>query len=250
MRREFEIHREKSGSKGSGSSLWRSTIYRGVVLTFIALMLLPSVSTQAQELKELLEKVRQTYSDANRLHIKMHVKVYEGTGQDAEKLLDQVADIKKQATNYHYSFGEIRLLMNTQYQVVVDELSKKIMVASRDPSTEEQLADPFQMNLDSIFRLYDNPVLESSEDDMRTYRLDQSEGPISSVKLTLNTRAYTLKELSYTYRGGQYAVIEFLVFDIQPKFDAGEFQESKYVQLRAGTWHPATRLPGYEVIMN
>lgn len=161
------------------------------------------------------------------VHVMMDIRVFESK-ESTEPYFDEQAIVKKDNNNYFYRFSGLEMLMNEKYLVMVNEKQRHITCTRRDEKSEAELADPISANLDSLLNFFGTPEFIGIEQDVEHYTLTRKEGLIVGIELYINTVSNTLKRLDYQYDEGQFAIINFTLFDRKPVFKSEEFKEQKY----------------------
>jgi hypothetical protein len=203
-------------------------------------------SGQAQHLRASLARMQKMYSQSERLHIVMRIEAFENASAK-EPHYRQEADIKKEGGNYHYLFGTTEMLLNKRLMVMVDKAARTLMYQPRGTKAETQAFGPGAMNMDSLFRFYEDPQYLGRKGAADQYRVMQKKGPVDAIELDIHSASGLLTRLQYHYRKGPVVVIHFLVFDCAPQFKSGQFDENKYVVAEAGKVKAAAPFRNYHV---
>jgi hypothetical protein len=201
---------------------------------------------QAQHLRASLAQMQKMYSQSDRLHIVMRIEAFENASVKKPHY-QQEADIKKEGSNYHYLFGTTEMLLNGRLMVMVDKAARTLMYQQRGTKAETQAFGPGAMNLDSLFRFYEDPQYLGRKGAADQYRVIQKKGPVDEIELDIHSTSGLLTRMQYHYRKGPVVVIHFLVFDPKPQFEAGQFDESKYVVAEAGKFKAAAPFRNYHL---
>jgi outer membrane lipoprotein-sorting protein len=194
---------------------------------FFAALLVPG-TLQAQDFKQLVKEMRQTYAESKSLQIVMDIAVYD-SAQSVEPYFKHTIDIKREGTNYWYQFGENEMLMNDNYLIMLDRQSRQISCSKRSLEAEKEMQKAFKFDLDSILTLYDDPQYLGKVGNTEHYLVFEKQGPIEKIHFFVDKANYDLKRIEYKYREGQYVTINFLVFNRDPDFEDGTFSESQYI---------------------
>jgi len=219
-----------------------------IYLITVALSFLAG-ATQAQTLKERIAAMQNEYVTLRDVHIRMTVQVFE-SDDSKTPFYQNKGEIKRRDLYYEYQLGNMSMLMNHDYLIVVNGDSREIVCSRRSLDEESKMyADPFKANMDSILNLYTTPVLVDKQGAVEHYRLDQKIGPVNRIELFIDDQKNVLRKMIYNYRTGQHAVIEFSVFDKAPQFDADTFREGKYIQWTNGKVIPAEAYKAFHVAM-
>lgn len=207
------------------------------------------LQTKAQDFKQALLNMRQQYEASENMHIEMQVTVFDDSTA-SDPFFQKKAMIKRQNDSYYQVFDNMEMLMNAKAIIVVNKEAKTIVCNPRNLAAEEQVKDPFQLNLDSIMNFYEAPKLLSSEAGVDRYSVRQKQGPIGKVELAIDTERNQLLKLAYYYVQGQYVEIDFLVFDNQVQFPENTFSETKYFSWREDQLKASSAYKGYQILNN
>lgn len=205
--------------------------------------------TKAQDFKQALLNMRQEYEASENMHIEMQVTAFDDTTA-TNPFFQQKAIVKRQNDSYHQVFGDMEMMINAKAIIVVNKEAKTIICNPRNLTAEDEIKDPFQLNLDSIMNFYEEPKLLSSEAGVDRYSIRQKQGPIGKVELAIDTERNRLLKLAYHYVQGQYVVIDFLVFDNRVQFPKNTFSETKYLSLGEDQLKASSKYKGYQILNN
>jgi hypothetical protein len=203
---------------------------------------------RAQDFKQALFGMREKYKGLEKVRIVMHVRVAEEGSASA--FYDEMVEIIKDRHHYLYRFGGQDMLMNEHYMVMVDRSSREIVCSQRDLKSEALFLpkDPFQANLDSLFSFYGQPQYMGRKEQTDHYRLPLKSGEVTGIDLFIDTGSNLFRKVQYQYRDGQVAVIDFNVFDVNPVFEAGLFDERQYVTVSGTDVKPSKNFQNYHVV--
>ncbi|TRX58731.1 hypothetical protein FNH22_12705 [Fulvivirga sp. M361] len=219
------------------------TIKYGLLLTLMW-GLLP---LSAQDLMSALMNMRKEYEEASSLHVVMQVSVYDDT-VSRQPHLSAKGEVRKENDNYRYAFGGMEMLMNERYILVVDAESRTIACQYRHPQAESDFHKSLPFSMDSILSFYEEPVYLGRQQAVDHYSVIQKLGPVGKIDLWINTEANKLHKMAYLYQEGQYVEIAFNVFDNDPTFGAGTFDEKSYVIKDDSGFRPSSGFNGYLVL--
>lgn len=229
---------------------------RIVNILFSALVLLVAVCINRQhacaqdatpDFKQVVAEMRKQYEQVNKVHIVMHVQVFENATAKSPFYNEKV-EVQKDNKNYRYHFGEQDMLMNEKYLVIVDRAAREIVCSKRDLKAEAlYTSDPYSANLDSLFSFYGTPVYKGKEGQQDHFSLLLKKGEVSSVEMFINTSSRLITRIEYYYRDKQHAVIDFTEFNTSPQFDASTFDEQAYVSISKGSIKPSKNFAKYHV---
>lgn len=219
------------------------------ILGFIMLFMLTATSIHAQDFKKTLEALRDGYENADRLHIVMKIQVFADSAA-ATPFYNETSDIKKEGKNYRYNFGNNEMLMNENYTVVVDHNTKEIVCSKRDVKGETEFfgKDPLKMNMDSLMNLYGKPQFIEKVNAIEHYRVFQKVGDVRRMDVKINVVENTFSSIAYQYKEGYRVKIDFDVFNKQPDFKPGTFDEAVYMRFVKGKLTASSVYPQYYVV--
>lgn len=213
----------------------------------LLLFALPVHVLTAQDLRQALLKMRGVYEQSDKFHIVMKVQAFENE-QTTTPYYNEKAEVKREGDKYLSRFSGNDMLMNERYFVMVDKGAREIVCNPRSLKAErETFKDLFKLSLDSILSLYNEPRYLGRDNELDRYEIKQKKGPIGMIGLTINSRTSILTELTYHYRDKQYVTITFELFDTQPVFLAGTFDEGQYIAKTKGKTMPAPAFRKYTV---
>ncbi len=203
-------------------------------------MLALSVNLHSQELEEVLVKIKDSYKNTTKLHLKMTMQAYSKLTDEVvfEKKVELKQEGKKSWTNVEFS----KMIVNDNYKVVVIPATGTIDVYPV-VDIEDNDAQKMKMlsNIDSIFTLYDGYEYKGKQEGMHQYRLRQKQGAVEWVSLFLNDAQTKLKRVDYEYREGEgdadlRVQIDYLVLDVNPVFSSKTFNETQWCRKVNGKW--------------
>ena len=223
--------------------------YEKIVMVTVACVIVLCFQAAAQDFKEAIGKMRQDYAKLEKLHVVMTIKAFEDS-LSTQPFYSERADVKKDGKNYAYHFGNIQMLMNMKYLIVVDQNAHEIVVSRRDVKSEENFLgkDPLKMNMDSLFNLNSEPHYLGKINAVQRYKITQKKGPIKQVDMQIRTSDNVLHSIAYLYKDGQYVKITFEVFEKQPEFKANTFDESVYITRAKGKLSASQNYIRYNVL--
>jgi outer membrane lipoprotein-sorting protein len=200
----------------------------------------------AQDLKETLWAMRSALKNVDQMHIVMHISVFENKDKQKQVYSDRV-EINRDHLQCFYRYNSSEFLMNDRYTVMVDKTEQEIIWT---PTTEER-KNHFDkkelLDMDSILSLYDNPEFISREKDTDHFKINQKDGAIKQIDLSVNNASHLLQRMEYLYANGQLVLIEFEKFDLKPVFELNLFNETKYLQIKGQKATPAQQYKYYRV---
>lgn len=211
------------------------------------LLLFGGKELAAQDFRQALLEMRKEYAQAEQLHIRMEVQVFEQ--KDAsDPLYQQEVDIRKNGQHYLYKFGSNEMLLNDRFQLMVDKNTKEISWTKRTLQEEAALEGMMKFDLDSILSFYSVPEYVGGDADSDHYRIVQKEGLVGQIDLFLNKQTKMLSKMEYQYQGGQFISVQFKAFNTQAVFPEGTFDEASYIRREKGQIKGAGEYRGYNVL--
>jgi hypothetical protein len=201
----------------------------------------------AQNFKDRIVKVSETYNAAKNFHLTMTVRIAESETSRAF-YFDEKADIKKQGDFYAYTFGPNHLLMNARYLVVADMEEQQILCAPRTMAQEKEfLSKTMQYNFDSLLSVMGESVFVGKKGQLEHFRVKHKDEEILQTDFYIDPVANLLRKLEYRYTEGQYMVVEFHHFNASPVFDKSTFSERRYFYIEKGEYKPSAAFRGFIV---
>jgi hypothetical protein len=205
-----------------------------------------ALCASAQDPQKVLEDLRHNYQHADPVHAEMIIRAY----SDANKVqpyYEEQAEVKRSGKNYWYRFGQIEMLMNEKYLLMVERESRQIVCSKRDIKAEEKMSKQMQFNTDSLLAFLDKPVFIGTANGIHQYRVTPREGDVRQIDLYVNAKKSTLHMLTYQYQDANYVTIAFPRFDSPATFSPDDFDEKRYVEVTKTSIHPAKAFGGFEV---
>jgi hypothetical protein len=212
-----------------------------------AIMLFVAPALCAQDFKQALLKMQKEYGAAGRMHIIMVIKAFEKKSASVP-FYDQKAEIKKDDQNYFYQLGINDMLLNEKYLLMIDHSAKQITCNKNNLKAMGGFKDPFKMNLDSLLSAYGKSSYAGKVEDMEHYRIVHSKGIIKQTDMYFSSQTNLLSKIEYSYQSNQWVVIDFELFNNQPEFPLGTFDEARYMTFVNGKPKAAKDYQQYEVI--
>jgi len=224
----------------------RQTYFHTSILAFCIFFTL-NAQLQAQDLFESLRQMREAYALNDDLHVQMKIRVYENA-TDATPYFTNEAIVKKKANNYFYRYAENEVLINDNLLLVIDREHKTIACQKRDVAGEQAFYPQPILEFDGLLQHYETPVYLGNKGGLDHYQLIQKQGEIAKINLVLDPQTLLVKQLDYHYKSGQWAVIEFTTFEVNPHFSSQTFSENQYLVRRDQQWEPSNSYKSYQVI--
>jgi hypothetical protein len=221
------------------------SVYRRLALLLLFGLLIPSL--RAQDFKQALLKMQKEYGAAGRMHIIMVIKAFEKKSATIP-FYNQKAEIKKDNQDYFYQLGVNDMLLNEKYLLMIDHSAKQITCNKNNLKAMGGFKDPFKMNLDSLLSAYGKSSYVGKVDNMEQYRIVHSKGIIKQTDMYFSSQTNLLNKIEYSYQSNQWVVIDFELFDKQPEFTVGTFDEARYMTFVNGKPKATKDYQQYEVI--
>jgi outer membrane lipoprotein-sorting protein len=203
-------------------------VSRRTIELFLILQLFLCISAKAQSFKDVIAKVKSTYSQSEQYHMSMQIKVYESAAAKSP-FHTQKIEIQKDKENYLYQLTDSDMLMNEKYFLMVNKATRDITLRARSQKDEQLIKTASFPDMDSLLKVSGTPELISKENQVLHYRLDQKQGDIEFIDIFVSAKDFILKNLQYHYRSKQFVKIEFTRIDIHPAFSENTFSESHYI---------------------
>lgn len=221
---------------------------------FLFLVTGMQVVVHAQTLEADLQAVSARIEAATALSIHADVTVYQRKG--GSQIYAARVSQERSGKRSLNVLGEVETFSDGTHQVIVDHESKTLQLSKKPASTDTQLGNfdvkQFKKLMEREGSSVPKPVVSllSNTDGVRTYQISGAEG-FDDMQLVLDMNAGTIRKMTYTYASkgpskGQYCVIQYVKFDLQPVFGAAHFKLSNYVVLSNKTYQPAGRFSTYQ----
>lgn len=216
-------------------------------------MTILSSRSMAQDYKADLGRISSSIEQATGCHIVSQITMYESS-KNLKKVHSFSAELKRSDDAYHSIIDEVEMISNDQMLVVVDR-EEKIIQVQKTPKlsrSDQNFLEDFYA-LDSIADLDAKVACVNNNESQVVYELTFLSGMIKSVKVTIDKASFTLKKLEYQYNDkyyptGNYVVIEYQKFDLEPGFSKSEFSASEFVERRGNSFVLGTAYQSWELL--
>ena len=122
------------------------------------------------------------------------------------------------------------------------------MFSHGDTNSKNNFPKQPSFNIDSIFSLYENPQYVGQDKEVDHYRVFQKNSTIIQVDLFVNSNDHLMQKVQYVYSNNQFVSIVFEVFDINPEFPHGQFDERNYIVNVNGKLQASNNFRQFKVI--
>lgn len=205
--------------------------------------------SQNSSFKSAINQLQAGYPDLLSLEIVMDLKVLETRESSKPYYQDQIK-IQKQGDNFLYQYAQTEMLVNEEYQIIIDHENKMMALQRLDKSSRTKLK-PFQsLNLDSILNFYEEPVLEEKNGAVIHYSVKQKNQLIDQVDLFIDTEKNYIKKITYDYPSGEYVTIDFTVFKKNPSLNKEIFSQKRYIKTEKGKISGVGKFENYFITGN
>ncbi|MFX3626076.1 MAG: LolA family protein [bacterium] len=196
----------------------------------ISLLLFSGISF-GQSAKETFTKVNNTFKNLDKISYNINYSYFLNTN-DTKPYETMFGVFKKVNGSYYSKVSTREIIVNDNYQVVVDNASKHLLVADKPKqSTEEQ----FVVDLDTALSLC-SKITSATQNGITTYKMffDKKLG-YSQINVSVNTKTSLIKGLGI-YLVNQDGTTPKLTITItnyntNPVLPANYFSEKKYVRI-------------------
>jgi hypothetical protein len=223
----------------------RFIILSGLAMMVAVLSIAPVL--HAQDFKQALLKMQKEYGALGSMHIVMSIKAFDKKTATTP-FYSQKADIKKHDQNYFYKMGVNDMLLNEKYLLMIDHSVKQMVCNKNNLKAMGGINDPFKVNLDSLLTAFGKSSYLGKVADMEHYRIAHSKGMVKQTDLYFKVETNLLQKIEYTYESNQFVVIDFELFDRQPSFAPGTFDEGRYMVLENGKLKAVEAYRQYEIV--
>ncbi len=103
----------------------------------------------AQDFRQDVTALQKEFENMTSVHVVMDIKAF-GTVNEARPYFQTHVDIRKQDNRYRYLYGDLEMLMNDNYLIVVNKSERQISMTKRDVKSEAAIAKSMHFNLDSM----------------------------------------------------------------------------------------------------
>jgi hypothetical protein len=210
------------------------------LLTLLALCWKPLIG---QDFPSHIKELQSKYSSPM-LQIVIAVGVHES--KESKAVFKTTVDVRKSNESFWYRMDNTEMLMTENAILSIDRRGQTITRRPRSIPDERKFFSSIQFNPDSLSRLQNEVVHISSEEGIDHFMMEQSQGDIREVHLFFDQSSNPVR-LEYVYQDGQFATIEFVVFDVHPKFDQLFFEESRYIRFESDKALPTANYKSFKV---
>lgn len=204
-----------------------------------------TLSISAQDFRQDITALQKEFENMTSIHVVMDIKAF-GTVNDARPYFQTHVDIRKQDNRYCYLYGELEMLMNDNYLIVVNKSERQISMTKRDVKSEAAIAKSMHFNLDSMITTIGTVQYKGEVNGVRQYSVPATKR-LPETDLFIEVQTKSLRKIEYHYPDGQFVIIEFKIFDKQPVFTDNTFSETNYVILTKGKAAPAAGFKNFTI---
>ena len=196
----------------------------------ISLLLFSNIGF-GQSAKETFTKVNNTFKNLDRISYSINYS-YFLNANDTKPYETMFGVFKKINNNYYSKVSTREIIVNNNYQVVIDNASKHLLIDNKPKkSTDEQ----FVVNLDTALSIC-SKITSSSKNGITTYKMffDEKLG-YSQINVAVNTKTNLIKGLDIylVNQDGTTPKLTIAItnYNTNPTLPANYFSEKKYVKI-------------------
>ncbi len=219
-----------------------------IIAVFFITLLAEHVS--AQDFKKDYDKVKESYSKLDVFSCELTVNVFDDyKSVNASQTMTSV--LKKQKNDFWYSMGKIKMVMNDQSILYINEDTKEMVYTIRDLKSEPVIPNQNASEvIDTILRKYDSVVYIGVVENCKKYIIYSSKALISKTELLIGQDNHLIKKMTYYYlqngKPSTKVIINYSKMDLVPQFSKDEFSDKKYAVYSKGSLKPIGRYAGYQ----
>jgi hypothetical protein len=191
------------------------------------LFIIPAYSQSFE--KDMLA-METAYSGINDLYLEMDNSIW----QDKVVVKEQNVKISKKGELYLYEMDDATMLINTEYILMIDHLSKTII---KDKWTKEKaraLAQQHIPILEDIEKKYPLIVYAGEINNYKEYTLENKEIQLSKVEISFESKTGFMRKVRYYYNPNLvnkevYTELKMNVINTKPSFKESDFSEKQFI---------------------
>lgn len=205
-------------------------------------------SMYAQSFENDMLTMQKAYADVSNLYLEMENTIW----KDAVIAKEQKAKIYKKGALYLYEIEDATMLINKEYILMIDHLSKTIIY---DKWTEEQAKALMQQHiptLSDIEKNYPSIIYNGEQNNHRKYTLENKEVQLSKVEISFELKTGFMRKVRYYYNPKfidkeVYTELKMNVIDTSPSFESSTFSEKRFVTQKDHKFRGTGKYSSYTV---
>lgn len=207
----------------------------------------------SQDFKTDFDKVNENIAGANSCHIVSQITMY-SSKKNLAKVHTFKAELIRSGDKYKSIMDEVEIIANEDFVVMIDK-EEKIVQVEKNPElkkSEKKFLQEFN-ELDSSFNQASSTSILFNNESEICYSMKLSKGMINSVTVTILKSNYTLKKIEYEYNTnyyptGNYVVIEYTKFNLNPEIDNHQFSAEDVVRKKGNIFLLSEKYKEYELL--
>ncbi|HYG16983.1 MAG TPA: hypothetical protein VEC12_14595 [Bacteroidia bacterium] len=203
----------------------------------IVVLLMGVCCTQAQDIKVSFTKLNDHFSSLNKVSYSISYAYYQKTS-DKKPLETSTGQFKRLNNNFYSKIGDVELIINEKYKVVIDNDTKHVVVEERQQANASEM---FMVNLDSALALC-SKISSKATATQETFSLffDSARYDYTQVDVVINKNTSFIDKLviymvatDYETNAVSYPKLEISLFNYttSPIITEGFFSETNYVSI-------------------
>jgi hypothetical protein len=190
--------------------------------------LLQSICSNAQNFRDDYKKMQDAYASLDRFSCDLKIKTFEHAA-DSKASAVMSAALRKQGDNYSYFLGRMKMIMNDDCLLFIDEAARQMTYTIRNKKKEAAAPQMPAFAIDTLIKKSDSVICKGLENGKKHYIAYSSKGLILSTELFINTETNLLENVIYHYDAKRYSSekveIDYCNMQLHPEFAADEFSE-------------------------
>lgn len=225
----------------------------GIPGYLIGLAVIFQCHVHAQDYTTDMDKLTAKMESIEACHVISTVTMYD-TKENLSVIQSFTAELKRSDLFYRSKIDDIEIVSNQNMFVVIDHEEKLIQLQKvQKLSKAEQTFLKEFYEIDSISDVANTVDCVQNTDTEVVYQITLPKGLISSVQISIDKTNWVLKKLEYQYNSkyypsGNFVVIEYQKFDLEPDFAKSEFSGSEFIEQRGNSFVLTAQYKDWELI--
>lgn len=203
----------------------------------IAILLIGIHSIKAQDVKASFTQLNENFASLKKVSYSISYAYYQ-KASDKKPLETSTGQFKRLNNNFYSKIGDVELVINEKYKVVIDNQTKHVVVENRQEATVSEL---FMVNLDSALAVC-SKIASKATATQETFSLffDSTRFDYSQVDVVINKSTHFIDKLvlymvavDYETNTTFYPKLEISIsnFSTAPIISDSFFSETNYVSV-------------------
>lgn len=225
---------------------------RNSIINLVFLLFLYPFASNGQKYSDDIRKALTVYNQS-RLELDAQVEIYANYNA-VKPSQSYTAHVKKEGAKFFSESGDMKMLLNDKYLVMVYKSEKRIVYSKHDKDAEKKMnsaRDP-GTSIDSLLLRNDSIVYKGVKDNRKLYIIYNSKSMIRRTEIYMDTKTGWINRLIYYYDeqllpNANKVRIDYTI-NTDPVFSGNEFSESRFFVISRGKASPASTFAGYDIL--